>query len=81
MVHVAGAVKTPGVLELPVGARVIDAVEGAGGGLADADLDRLNLAAKLVDGQRVLVSKVGAPGSRSTSGGDRRDRRCRAPPR
>jgi competence protein ComEA len=60
-VHVAGAVRTPGVLDLPAGARVIDAVEGAGGGLADADLDRLNLAAKLTDGQRILVSKVGAP--------------------
>jgi competence protein ComEA len=58
-VHVAGAVKTPGVIALPVGARVIDAVEGAGGGLPDADLDRLNLAAKLVDGQRVLVTKIG----------------------
>ena len=72
MVHVAGAVKTPGVLELPVGARVIDAVEGAGGGLTDADLDRLNLAAKLTDGQRVLVSKVGAPavGPESGASGD-----------
>jgi competence protein ComEA len=60
-VHVAGAVRQPGVLELPAGARVIDAVEGAGGGLPDADLDRLNLAAKLVDGQRVLVIKVGVP--------------------
>jgi competence protein ComEA len=58
-VHVAGAVKTPGVIALPVGARVIDAVEGAGGGLPDADLDHLTLAAKLVDGQRVLVTKIG----------------------
>jgi competence protein ComEA len=60
VVHVAGAVRTPGVLELPAGARVVDAVEGAGGALSDADLDRLNLAAKLLDGQRVLVPKVGA---------------------
>jgi competence protein ComEA len=59
IVHVAGAVKTPGVIALPVGARVIDAVEGAGGGLPDADLDRLNLAAKLVDGQRIFVVKIG----------------------
>ena len=58
-VHVAGAVRTPGVIALPTGARVIDAVEGAGGGLPDADLDHLNLAAKLVDGQRILVTKVG----------------------
>jgi competence protein ComEA len=71
-VHVAGAVKTPGVIALPVGARVIDAVEGAGGGLPDADLDHLNLAAKLVDGQRILVTKIGqaAPvGEVGTAGG------------
>jgi competence protein ComEA len=60
VVHVAGAVATPGVLVMPAGARVIDAVEGAGGARPDADLDRLNLAAKLVDGQRILVLAVGA---------------------
>ena len=59
VVHVAGAVTNPGVVELPVGSRVIDAIEAAGGGLAAADFDRLNLAAKLSDGQRVLVPKVG----------------------
>jgi len=58
-VHVAGAVARPGVVELPAGARVIDAVEAVGGAPADADLDRLNLAAKLVDGERVFVPKVG----------------------
>ncbi len=61
VVHVAGAVQHPGVVELQAGARVIDALEAAGGGLADADLDRLNLAAKLVDGQRVLVQRIGDP--------------------
>jgi competence protein ComEA len=61
VVHVAGAVRQPGVVDLPVGARVIDALEAVGGGLADADLDRLNLAAKVVDGQRVLVPRVGQP--------------------
>jgi competence protein ComEA len=60
-VHVAGAVGQPGVVRIPAGARVVDAVEAAGGGLADADLDRLNLAAKVVDGQRVAVAKIGAP--------------------
>jgi len=75
VVHVAGAVKTPGVIALPVGARVIDAVEGAGGGLPDADLDHLNLAAKLVDGQRILVTKVGqaAPPSALALGGSSGD--------
>ena len=59
VVHVAGAVTSPGVAELPAGSRVIDAVEAAGGALADADLDRLNLAAKLADGARVLVPRIG----------------------
>ena len=58
-VHVAGAVTHPGVVELRTGARVIDAVEAVGGALADGDLDRLNLAAKVVDGQRIYVAKVG----------------------
>ncbi len=61
VVHVAGAVTHPGVVELDADARVIDAVEAAGGALATADLDRLNLAAKLTDGQRVLVQNVGDP--------------------
>jgi competence protein ComEA len=58
-VHVAGAVTRPGVVELRAGARVIDAVEAVGGALADGDLDRLNLAAKVTDGERVFVAKVG----------------------
>jgi competence protein ComEA len=58
-VHVAGAVTHPGVVELPTGARVIDAVEAVGGASPEADLDRLNLAAKVADGERVFVPKVG----------------------
>ena len=58
-VHVAGAVAKPGVYDLDAGARVIDAIEAAGGGAPDADLNRLNLAAKVADGQRVLVQRVG----------------------
>ena len=70
-VHVAGAVAKPGVYDLDAGARVIDAIEAAGGGAPDADLNRLNLAAKVTDGQRVLVQRVGeaAPaGSASPDG-------------
>ncbi len=50
---------------------MIDAVEAVGGALADADLDRLNLAAKLVDGERVYVPKVGQsdPGVVADAGG------------
>jgi competence protein ComEA len=61
VVHVAGAVTTPGVVDLARGTRVIDAIEAAGGALPNADLDRLNLAAKVVDGERVLVQHVGDP--------------------
>jgi competence protein ComEA len=71
-VHVAGAVATPGVYDLAANARVIDAVEAAGGGAPDADLNRLNLAAKLTDGQRVLVQRVGEaapPAGPGTPGG------------
>ena len=70
-VHVAGAVNHPGVVELRQGARVIDAVEAVGGALTDGDLDRLNLAAKVTDGQRVYVAKVGQadPGAGAEPGG------------
>jgi competence protein ComEA len=59
LVHVAGAVGVPGVYELPAGARVDDAVRIAGGPVDGADLDGLNLAAPLADGQRVYVPVVG----------------------
>ena len=62
LVHVAGAVAHPGLVRVPGGARVADAIAAAGGGLPDADLDRLNLAAKVADGQRIGVAKIGAPG-------------------
>jgi competence protein ComEA len=61
VVHIAGAVTRPGVVDLPAGARVIDAVDAAGGALAAADLDRLNLAAPLRDGEQVLVPLTGSP--------------------
>lgn len=54
-VHVAGAVKTPGVYELPPGSRVIDALNAAGGATAEAAADWLNLAAKVADGEKVYV--------------------------
>lgn len=61
VVHVAGAVVQPGVRRLPPGARVVDAVEASGGLAADADPDRINLAAELVDGAQVYVPRVGEP--------------------
>jgi competence protein ComEA len=55
VVHVAGAVGRPGVYRLPIGARVTDAVRRAGGFDAGADRDAINLAARLSDGQQVVV--------------------------
>lgn len=57
--HAAGAVARPDVYRLPPGARVTDLLVAAGGPVAGADLDRLNLAAPLVDGDRVFVPLVG----------------------
>ncbi len=61
VVHVIGAVEAPGVVLVDSGARVLDAVAAAGGLRGDADTARMNLAAKLVDGQRVVVPVVGEP--------------------
>ena len=70
VVHVAGSVRSPGVYEVGVDARVVDAVEAAGGLTADAAGDAINLAARLVDGQRVYVPRVGeTPPPEPTSGG------------
>lgn len=60
-VHVAGAVARPGVLWLPEGSRVVDAIAAAGGAAADADTDRINLAAPLADGAWIHVPRVGEP--------------------
>lgn len=61
VVHVAGAVRRPGLVRLSGSPRVADAVEAAGGLRSDADLDRLNLAAPVSDGVRVFIPVVGAP--------------------
>ncbi|MBZ2195196.1 helix-hairpin-helix domain-containing protein [Ruania sp. N2-46] len=62
VVHVAGSVVIPGVYELPAGSRVDDAVLAAGGPAADADLDAVNLAGSLQDGQQVYLPAVGEAG-------------------
>lgn len=58
-IHVAGAVREPGVLELAPGSIVQDAVQAAGGALPEAQIDELNLAATLHEGQRVFVPGAG----------------------
>lgn len=58
-VHVVGAVRTPGVYQLPRGAIVQDALAAAGGPAAEANLSAINLAAGLSDSQQVYVPFVG----------------------
>jgi len=71
LVHVAGAVVRPGLVRVVTGARVADAITAAGGPVPEADLDRLNLAAKVADGQRILVVTRGAAGiGAAASAGD-----------
>lgn len=59
VVHVAGAVVAPGVYRLGTDARIQEALAAAGGPVADADWNALNLAAPLTDGTRVYVPRVG----------------------
>lgn len=61
LVHVVGAVTSPGIVELPAGARVQAAIEAAGGFNADADPALLNLAAPVADGSQIVVGTKSAP--------------------
>ena len=67
-VHAAGAVVSPGVYALPAGARVADLLLAAGGALPEADLDRLNLAARVSDGDRVYVLRKGETADSAVAG-------------
>ncbi|HET6953611.1 MAG TPA: helix-hairpin-helix domain-containing protein [Acidimicrobiales bacterium] len=69
VVHVVGAVVTPGVQRLPSGSRTVDAVDAAGGTVPEADLARLNLAAVLTDGQQVYVPRLGEVAPPVAAGG------------
>ncbi|WP_236914677.1 helix-hairpin-helix domain-containing protein [Clostridium sp. Cult2] len=59
MVHISGEVYNPGIIELKLGSRVIDAVNLAGGLKKDADSDRINLARKLSDEEKIHIPKIG----------------------
>ncbi|MGA4669635.1 helix-hairpin-helix domain-containing protein [Propionibacteriaceae bacterium Y1923] len=68
VVHVTGAVKNPGIVRVPPGSRVNDAIEAAGGITAVAHLGTLNLAALVSDGMQILVAS--GPQETSTTTGD-----------
>ncbi|GAA1132706.1 hypothetical protein GCM10009582_32760 [Arthrobacter flavus] len=59
LVHVAGAVTRPGIVELASGSRVFEALDQAGGALPDADLAAINLAAPVQDGLQIRVPLQG----------------------
>lgn len=61
-IHVAGAVRRPGVYTVPMPARVVDAVTQAGGATSRAALDAINLARPLVDGEQVFIPRRGQSG-------------------
>ena len=78
VVHVVGAVLNEGVYTLPPGSRIADAIDAAGGANADADLSRLNLAARAPDGARLNVPIVatdaaGVPDSGTTQANNEAD--------
>lgn len=73
VVEVSGAVATPGIYELPGASRLQQAIDGAGGLTADADVSSLNLAARLGDGEDIAIpskreTPAGGDAGRSTPG-------------
>jgi competence protein ComEA len=62
-VHIVGEVNTPGMYQLPAGARLVDAVFAAGGLTEDADNSSVNLARELSDGEQIVVYKIGEQGT------------------
>jgi competence protein ComEA len=61
LVHVVGAVADPGLVTVPDGARVADALQAAGGATGKADLTAVNLARTVVDGEQLYVPEPGVP--------------------
>jgi competence protein ComEA len=61
-VHVVGEVKSPGMYQLPIGARLVDAVFAAGGLTEEADNASVNLARELTDGEQIIVFSISQEG-------------------
>jgi competence protein ComEA len=66
-VHVAGAVRRPGLMTMSAGSRVADAIQRAGGPGPRADLTAVNLAARVADGQQIVVPRAGGASAPSGS--------------
>jgi competence protein ComEA len=69
VVNVSGKVRRPGLVEVPDGARVADALDAAGGALPGTDLAQLNLARRVRDGEQVAVGVKAAPDAAPVAGG------------
>ena len=76
VVYVSGAVASPGVLTLPPSSRVIDAITAAGGATPEADLESINLARILVDGEQIRVGVVGESPPSASAGTDTDAQAC-----
>ena len=59
VIHIAGAVANPGLIRLPVNARIADAIDAAGGLAEDADCSAVNLASPLLDGIKLYIPRLG----------------------
>lgn len=66
-VHIVGAVKNPGLYEVPCGSRVEEAVKAAGGMTSDAQESSVNLARVVVDGEQIIVQSKNAQATSSTN--------------
>jgi len=70
VVHVAGAVRDPGVYRLPAGSRVTDAVQRAGGSTRPNATEGINLAALVTDGQQIVVPRAGGAAASTSAAGE-----------
>jgi competence protein ComEA len=68
VVAVTGKVRRPGLVRVPAGARVADAIEAAGGALPGTDLAAVNLARKVTDGELIVVGVAAPPGQAAGPG-------------
>jgi competence protein ComEA len=66
-VHLVGEVKSPGMYQLPIGARLVDAVFAAGGLTEEADNASVNLARELTDGEQIIVFSISQEGEAAGS--------------